>query len=376
MAVVGGLAVDGPAQVEVADDGAGAQVEVLAHQAGDLLIGDLAGAEGLNVDGEWAGHADGVGHLNFAAVSQAGGHHVLGSPARRVGRGAVHFCGVLAAEGAAAMAAHAAVGVDDDLATGDAGVSHGSADDKAAGGVDVDLGIAVEQVFWNDGMNDVFDDGFGDISVRNLGGVLGADEHGIDPDGFAVGVLDGHLALAVGAQPGQGAVLAHFRQAAGELVRQVDGHGHESGGLIAGVAEHHTLVTGSDGVEFLFGHLSALGLEGFINAHGNIARLSGNGGKDAAGVTIEALLAGVVADIFDHLASQHVEVDEGGSGDLAQQDDETGLGGGFAGHARAGILLEAGVEDGVADLIAEFIGMTFGHRLRGEHVTWAFHERT
>lgn len=59
--VIGGLAVDGAAQVEVANDGAGAQVEVLAHQRGDLLIGDDAGAEGLHINRERARHANGVG---------------------------------------------------------------------------------------------------------------------------------------------------------------------------------------------------------------------------------------------------------------------------------------------------------------------------
>jgi hypothetical protein len=49
VAVGGSLPVDGPAQVQVADDGAGAQVEVLLDQRGDLLVGDAAGAEGLTL---------------------------------------------------------------------------------------------------------------------------------------------------------------------------------------------------------------------------------------------------------------------------------------------------------------------------------------
>ena len=45
MTVGGRLAVDGPAQVQIVDDGAGAQVEIAVDQLGDLLIADLAGAE-------------------------------------------------------------------------------------------------------------------------------------------------------------------------------------------------------------------------------------------------------------------------------------------------------------------------------------------
>ena len=56
------------------------------------------------------------------------------------------------------MTAHAAVGIDDDLAAGEAGVAHGSADDEATGGVDVILGVGVEQLRGDDGLDDVLQD--------------------------------------------------------------------------------------------------------------------------------------------------------------------------------------------------------------------------
>jgi hypothetical protein len=102
-----------------------------------IFVGDLAGAEGLHVDRERVRHADGVGHLNFAAVGQAGGHHVLGHPARRVGGAAVDLRRVLAREGAAAVTAHAAVGVDDDLAARSRRRRPSARHDEAAGRVDV-----------------------------------------------------------------------------------------------------------------------------------------------------------------------------------------------------------------------------------------------
>ena len=182
----------------------------------DLLIVDLAGAEGLHVDGERVRHADGVCHLDLAAVSQPGCHHVLGCPARRVRRGAVHLRGVLAAESAAAVPAHAAVGIDDDLAPGDAAVAHRSADDKAPGGVD--------EVIWScwssssagmAGCDDVFHHRLLDLVVRNVIGVLGADQHRIHAHGFAVGVFHGDLGFAVGVEPGQGAGFAHLAPAGG-----------------------------------------------------------------------------------------------------------------------------------------------------------------
>src|SRR5208282_2912052 len=45
---------------------------------------------------------------------------------------------------------------------------------------------------------------------------------------------------------------------------------------------------------------------------------------------------------------------------------QTGLGERLERDARIGILGEVRVEDGVRDLVAHFVGMAFGDRLRGE----------
>ena len=66
--------------------------------------------------------ADRVRDLHLAALRDAGGHDVLGHVTRRVGGRAVHLRGVLAAERAATVTGHAAVGVDDDLAAGEPAV--------------------------------------------------------------------------------------------------------------------------------------------------------------------------------------------------------------------------------------------------------------
>ena len=86
--------------------------------------------------------ADRVGDLDLAAVGEAGGDDVLGDVARGVGGRAVDLRRVLAAERAAAVAGHAAVGVDDDLAAGQAGVADRAADDEAAGRVDEEVARA------------------------------------------------------------------------------------------------------------------------------------------------------------------------------------------------------------------------------------------
>ena len=70
-------------------------------------------------------------------VGQAGRDDVLGDVARHVAGRAVDLRRILARERAAAVRRRAAVGVDDDLAAGDAGVAVRTADDEAAGRVDV-----------------------------------------------------------------------------------------------------------------------------------------------------------------------------------------------------------------------------------------------
>ena len=110
------LGVDRAQQVEHLDDALGAQVEVLVHERGDLVVGDHAGAFGVDGHVHGLGHADRIGHLHLAHLRQAGGDHVLGHVAGGIGGAAVHLGRVLAGEGAAAVRAGAAVGVDDDLA--------------------------------------------------------------------------------------------------------------------------------------------------------------------------------------------------------------------------------------------------------------------
>src|SRR4029450_5507357 len=107
--VGGRLAVDGPAQVEVAQDGGRAQVEPVGDGRGDPRRVDGLGAERLDQERHGPGHADGVGHLDLGPPRGPGGHEVLGYPAGGVGGRAVDLGRVLARERPAAVAGGAAV---------------------------------------------------------------------------------------------------------------------------------------------------------------------------------------------------------------------------------------------------------------------------
>src|SRR5690606_5328305 len=117
------------------------RVEDALHRPRELVVGDHSGAEGVHAHGDRARHADRVGELDLAAAGELGRDHVLGDVAGVVGRRAVDLGRVLAAERAAAVPGHAAVGVDDDLAPGQARVALGAADHEASGRVDVVAGL-------------------------------------------------------------------------------------------------------------------------------------------------------------------------------------------------------------------------------------------
>ena len=162
---------------------------------------DLAGAVEIDIDRQRLRDADGVGELDRAAVGEAGGDDVLGEVARGIGGGAVDLGGVLAREGAAAMRRRAAIGVDDDLAAGEAGIAVRTADDELAGRVDVPDAVA-----WRS-MPSRAPRGYrARRSSRTSSELSSASTCWVEtticvtPTGLAVLVADGHLALGVGAE--------------------------------------------------------------------------------------------------------------------------------------------------------------------------------
>src|SRR5262249_12883214 len=115
----------------------------------------------------------------FGALGQAGGNDVLGDVTRHVAGRAVHFRRILAGEGAATVAAVAAVTVNDNFAAGQARVAHRPADNKAAGRGDMALGLGGEHTGGNDGLDDVLHDRFVQVLIGNGVAVLRGDDHAI-----------------------------------------------------------------------------------------------------------------------------------------------------------------------------------------------------
>src|SRR5688500_10862726 len=133
MAIVGGIAIDWPAQVETLDDRVRPEVELVAHDP--LGAQRVPGAERLHVHRDRARTTDRVRDLHLASVGETFADDLSSNVASEIGAAAVDLRGVLPAERSTAVVRRAAVRVDDDLATGHAAVGRWPALHEAAGGI-------------------------------------------------------------------------------------------------------------------------------------------------------------------------------------------------------------------------------------------------
>src|SRR5580704_3850642 len=338
------------AQVERLDNALGRQLEECANHFGDLRIRDSARAESVCHYGNGLGDADGIGQLDFYFRGQAGGYEILRDVARHVAGGAVNFCGVFAGQSATAVTAVTAVGVHDNFASGEAGIAHGTAGDEAAGGIDVVLGVLVHHGCWQNWIDYVLAHGVLEIFQGNFVAVLRGDDYRVHAGGAAVNIFDSDLGFSIGAEEVNDVLLADFGEFVGEAVRELDGHGHQLRRLVAGVAEHQALVAGAAG----------------IYAHGDVWRLFVDGADDAAGFSVEAKFGAGVANVANDFAGEIGEIDVSRGGNFAVDYYEARGDQGFAGYAAHGIVFHDGVEDGVGNLVSDFVGMALGYRFRGK----------
>src|SRR5208337_4139151 len=163
----------------------------------------------------------------------------------------------------------------------EAGIAHGSAGDETTGGIDVILRVFVHHGSGQNRIDYVLAHGLLQIFQGNLVAVLRGDDDGVHARGAAINIFDGDLGFSVGTEEINDILLADFSEFVREAVRELDGHGHQLGRLVASVAEHQTLVAGAAG----------------INAHGDVWRLFVDGADYAAGFGVEAKFSASVANI-------------------------------------------------------------------------------
>ena len=134
---------------------------------------------------------------------------------------------------------------------------------------------------------------------------------------------------------------------------ELGGQGEEFWGLVGGVSEHDTLVAGAKLLESLV----------IVQPLGNIGGLLLDGDEDVAGLVVKAFGGVVVADVLDGIADDLLVVEAGLGGNLAEDHHHAGLGGRLAGDLGEGVIPQAGIEDGIRDLISDLVGVTLSYRL-------------
>lgn len=144
MTVLGGLEVDGLGQVELLDNDAGPQVEVVTDDL-DKLIRALGGSTvGVDVDGQGLSNTNGVGELDQGAAGEASSDQGLGDPPTNVGSGSVDLGKVLSGEGTTTVGTPATVCVNNNLTTSKTGVTLRTTNDEQARGLDLERWVSKE----------------------------------------------------------------------------------------------------------------------------------------------------------------------------------------------------------------------------------------
>lgn len=134
------------------------------------------------------------------------------------------------------------VSVDNDLTTGQTGITLGTTDDESAGRLNVVDGSVVKEVLGDDSLDDLLEDLRSEVLGGDLLGVLGGDDNGVnsDRDDGSVSlllVLDSDLGLGVRSEPSEGTVTTSGGHSGVELVSEGDGERHHLGGLVGSVTE-------------------------------------------------------------------------------------------------------------------------------------------
>ena len=147
-------------------------------------------------------------------------------------------------------------------------------------------------------------------------------------------------------------LLADFRQNPQGQMREGERKRHVVLCVPAGVAEHHSLVSGS-----------LLLRVGTDNAPVYVCALFVDCREYAAGIAVEHVVGLVVADAVDDVPHGRLDVHIGiFRPHFTSHDDEPGAAESLAGHLGLTVLAEEFVEDCVRNLVGDLVRMSLGNR--------------
>ena len=300
--------------------------------------------------------ADCVCDFELASVSQASRDNVLGHPARKVSRRTVDLRRILAGKSTTTVTCPTTIGVDDDLAAGQSRVALRATNHKASSWIDQIFGLVVEQVGRQHLADHLFDTKFLDRSVFHIRRMLGGNHHVFNSDGLSIDILKCHLAFYIGTQPRNADLLALARHLTEQAVCIHNRRGHQLRRLIAGIAEHDTLVTGA-----LLRRVFTLGSRR-IDPLRDVRGLRGQNIGNKYLVRMKDIIVVDVANVTDRVADDLFVIELRTRGDFASQKHAITFDQSLASHAALWVLFQAGVQNAVGNVVGDFIGMALAHR--------------
>ena len=245
------------------------------------------------------------------------------------------------------MPSHAAVGVDNNFAPSEPGIAHRPANHEPSRGIDVIFRVRIEKIGWNDCLDYMLQNVRAKLVIADRLGMLRRNNDRIHAHRLLIRIVfNCNLGFSIRTEVGKLSVFAHVRKPLRQLVCQRNRHRHQFCRLIAGIAKHHPLVAGAAGV----------------HAHRDVAGLLVDARDHGASIGIESVKRVVVADRRNHAPDHRLKVHISFGGDFACDDYEARRKQGFTSDAAGWILGQACVEDGIRNLVGDFVRMPLGYR--------------
>lgn len=177
MSVIGGGCVDGIAQLQPVNDGCGAQIQIVFDPFLQKFVRDAAGSKGIYIDRKGPGYADGIAELNLALSGSFGSHNMFGNITRHVRGASIHLGGIFSGESAAAVLSITAIGVCNDLSSGQTGIGCRTAQNETTGGIDIDFCVGIHQVGRNHRLDQVLHNILTELFNLHVRIMLGRNDH-------------------------------------------------------------------------------------------------------------------------------------------------------------------------------------------------------
>nr|DAY97717.1 MAG TPA: hypothetical protein [Caudoviricetes sp.] len=306
----------------------------------DVCFRDAIRTKAIHIHRNRLGNTNGIGQLDFTSVSILLANDVLCNVAGGIGSTPIHLCRVFAGEGTATVTAHTAVGIGDDFSSSQTRVRKRRTHHETPSRIDQLFKVGIQTIVLGCSLHDRFHNGANILNGRTLQ-MLGTDKEGGDPAAF---IIIGNLALGIGEQNR----TAYFPEKLQCVCRYRIGNRQHFRGLVCGIAEHHALISRS-GIP--------------IHTEGDICTLFADECLDTE------ILRTKNTDTLKNLSCKSLIVGGVAGSNLASDDDVKILYHTLSSDTASFIMGQTIGDDGIRNLVADFIRVPTGHLLTCKYHT-------